>query len=455
MAKANFKLIFFFLLFNGVELLKAQEGQVLFSLDSCLTIAKSKNFLIREAEINIKLSEEKIKEAHKTWIPKISGFYNGFYDIYRANHIDEVIEDDHPHTKHLHYDLSNVAGIEASVLLYNFNSRKYRKEKSLFENLVAINEKKDQENKVILRIYELFFTILINQKLLNISENNVNNLSDLHKISEKKFAIGVITKFDLSQIEQEYNNSVYDHQEKEQQLTQSKFALLNFLQLEHSPDNLVIQDFESSQNDSTLSKLLLFKFNKEHLENYPILLAEKNRLKIMEKEVLLYKNNIKPKINGFMSFGTSSQSFLNAESQNNSLYSQWGNNINNRIGVSITVPILNNYSDKSIIVQSRILVENQINNIDRIENELYGQIYSELLNLKNDQKLISLAKVRENVSKKVFEMSVSAFNSGTINTYDLNKSRLDFISNQVERARLEITSRLREKVIKVYYQFNI
>lgn len=301
----------------------------------------------------------------------------------------------------------------------------------------------------------MFFTILINQKLLNISENNVNNLSDLHKISEKKFAIGVITKFDLSQIEQEYNNSVYDHQEKEQQLTQSKFALLNFLQLEHSPDNLVIQDFESSQNDSTLSKLLLFKFNKEHLENYPILLAEKNRLKIMEKEVLLYKNNIKPKINGFMSFGTSSQSFLNAESQNNSLYSQWGNNINNRIGVSITVPILNNYSDKSIIVQSRILVENQINNIDRIENELYGQIYSELLNLKNDQKLISLAKVRENVSKKVFEMSVSAFNSGTINTYDLNKSRLDFISNQVERARLEITSRLREKVIKVYYQFNI
>lgn len=453
MAKANFKLIFIFIVIAIPEILKAQSSSINLSLDSCLKIVLSNNYDLKIAETNLQIYEEKIKEAKKGWMPKVSAFYNGFYDIYQAEHSynsDDHDDHDHGSMKHFHYDLSNVAGIEANILLYNFNSRKHLKDKSIFDKETANYTKESLKNDIILTLYRLYYTVLINDKLIQIARKNVTMMSDLKDITSKKHEIGVITKFELSQIEQEYNSSKYNLQEKIIALKQSKLELVNFLQLKIDLDSIIFND-DNKQSNIVFSKNLDLDLE-QIIKRNPSLLAENFKVKSMEKQINLYKNNLKPTVSGFLSIGTSSQNFLNSESQNNALYTQWGNNITNRIGVSISIPIIHNYRDKSIITQTKMLIENQKTNIEKIENELYGKINSEIITYKNNYKLISIAKEREEISKKVYEMSIAAFNSGTINIYDLNKSRTEYITNQIELSRLEITNKLREKVIQLYYQ---
>lgn len=132
------------------------------------------------------------------------------------------------------------------------------------------------------------------------------------------------------------------------------------------------------------------------------------------------------------------------------LLTQWKNNFTNRIGIGISIPILNEYSIKSSIIQANLNEEKQKNVLLNVENELYKQIMNEILIYNNGIELIKISEDKVHNSKEVYDMSLIAYQSGVINLYDLNKSRYDNIANITELANLKIKNLLKLKIIEVY-----
>ncbi|MGV0829751.1 TolC family protein [Empedobacter brevis] len=237
MAKTNFKLVLSFFLLLIIDV-SAQENKIRLSLQDCIDIVKNDNYIIKNSRIDIKVSEEKIREAEKNWIPNINAYFNNYYNLYSHNHdLDEIYfhsdvnsheagTENHNHKEHfnrLYSEYKNEFGLETNVLLYNYNSLKIKKEKSRLDNNASIYKSLDIENKIIISLNELYFEALLNNEILKISDNNVKNIIDLFNITQKKYKVGVITKFELNQVKQEYNSAIFDLAEKRMNLELSNF----------------------------------------------------------------------------------------------------------------------------------------------------------------------------------------------------------------------------------------
>ena len=66
--------------------------------------------------------------------------------------------------------------------------------------------------------------------------------------------------------------------------------------------------------------------------------------------------------------------------------------------------------------------------------------------------MINIAEERIEISKEVFEMSMKAYESGVVNMYDLNKSRVDLFNNEMNLAKLKVENELRKEMLRIYFK---
>lgn len=457
MGKTNIKLLAFTL----TLFVNTAKSQVILKLQDCLDRIEQNSFAIKRASYEIELTKEKMNEAKKYWIPSINAYITNYYNLYSHNHdLDEVYfhleehdgneNETHNHSRHhnrVYSEFSNEIGIESNVLLYNFNTQKLRESKSKYEHLANIENLQLQKNINKILTLEKYFNVLISQELVNISTSNIENLNELLKITTRKYEVGVITKFELMQVKQEYYNAIYGLAENKLNLEKEKFSLLNFLQLEYKTEDLVLEPY-SNLYDSEF--LITENSIKKTIETYPSIKYEQNILEAFKLNTSILENNLKPKIFGNYSLGTNYFGSLNNLLKSESFTTQWKNNIINKIGVGITIPILNKYSDKSSIVQSRISESIQQNNIIKLTNELTLEVKSKYIEYENIRNLLEIEKERILISDEVYNMSIKAFDAGVINIYDVNKSRLDKLSQTINYSKMELQNSLNKEVLKIY-----
>src|SRR5690606_31364682 len=123
-------------------------------------------------------------------------------------------------------------------------------------------------------------------------------------------------------------------------------------------------------------------------------------------------------------------------------------NVINRVGIRLAIPIVNRYADRSMVQQSRYNEERQLNAIAHLENELKAKIHAEIMAYNQTRGMINIAEERIGISKEVFEMSMKAYESGVVNMYDLNKSRVDLFNNEMNLAKLRVENELRKEMLR-------
>lgn len=427
-----------------------------------------KNYRITESKIDIDIAKEAMQEAKRSWIPNINSYVNNYYNLYSHNHdidefnfhIDENSDINSPHEHAAHYkkiysEYANEIGIESSILIFNFNSQKLRNQKSYFEYLSSVDNFNDIKNKQIINVSNKYFDILLNMELLKIAESNSKNIGELLKITERKFEIGVITKFELFQVKQEFNSSIFEIAEKKINLEKSKYSLINFLQLDYKNNDIVIPYFES-QNIEEISKFLLYDANtiNAFLSEHPNIKFSKNRLYALQEQTKLLQNNLKPKLSGVYSIGTNFTKSFNRGLTSEPISTQWSNNIISKVGLTLSIPIMNRYADKSAIIQSKLFEKKSINSIQIEQNELYTFITNEILTFNSTIELINISEQKVKMSEEVYNMSLKSYNAGVISIYDLNKSRNDNIIDEINSIQLKLSNILRKNIINIYLTKN-
>ncbi len=462
MAKTRVSIVLIFALILFWKGLSAQDTTV-FTLAKCKEIALSNHYEIQDARIVVQLSEEKLKAAEKYWIPSVEAYFNNYFNAYPRNREMDILyeylykselaptpENPSQNFRKLYTDFSNEMGLETSMLLYNFGAQALREQQRSFEVLTAQFEQQEVQNKVLMKLYEHYFEVLLNQQMLAIAQENVDNLAQLLQQSTRKFEVGVITKFELAQAKQEYNQGLYELAAKKLNLDKTVFLLLNFLQVDVPITQALVKDVL----DEASPAAAIFPTDQvdETIQQYAAVQAEKSRLISVQEETKLFKANLKPKLYGYYALGTNFIQRNNSDAVRDPILEQWKNNVINRVGIRLAIPIVNRYADRSMVQQSRYNEERQLNAIAHLENELKGKIHAEIMAYNQTRGMINIAEERIGISKEVFEMSMKAYESGVVNMYDLNKSRVDLFNNEMNLAKLRVENELRKEMLRIYFK---
>ena len=179
-------------------------------------------------------------------------------------------------------------------------------------------------------------------------------------------------------------------------------------------------------------------------------LAEKN-IESAKKATKISETYLKPRITGNYSLGTNYSDYFNKGLVRDAWLKQWQQNISNVIGVGISFPIWNQYSNK-INIQKSLINENIA------ENELKTQRQQVLQNVKLasfevNSSYASFEAAREAVryAEISYDFAQKSYNAGVINLYDFNRSRNDLMVARSQMLQAKYNFLFKAKVFPIWY----
>jgi outer membrane protein len=131
-------------------------------------------------------------------------------------------------------------------------------------------------------------------------------------------------------------------------------------------------------------------------------------------------------------------------------FSQLGNNFNQSIGVSVTIPIFNKFQARTSVRKAKLNFENAQVNTDLAKNTLSKTIIQAVLDLEGAEKSYQSALKTYDANKEALNVTKQRYDAGLVNTLDYNTALTNYntAQNQMIEGQYEVV--FRSKVIDYY-----
>lgn len=414
------------------------NAQQVWSIEDCVDYAAKNNLTIQRNQLNEELSAKGLEQANKNWLPTVSGYLDNNFTI---GSYSPVIDKGF-------YQFTNSYGVQANVNLYSGGIVKLQQEKSKIDLEAASIQTLVTLNDISLQVINYYLAILLNKELKQIAEGNLDISKQLSAQARKKFDVGKISRAELVQSEAEVAANLKNVVDAQINIERSIFNLAMLLQLQEYKDfdvkSVILPD--NIQNDLyDIDEVLEIAYQTQPA----VRLAEKN-IESAKKATKISETYLKPRITGNYSLGTNYSDYFNKGLVRDAWLKQWQQNISNVIGVGISFPIWNQYSNKINIQKSLI-------NQNLAENELKIQRQQVLQNVKLasfevNSSYASFESARESVryAEISYDFAQKSYNAGVINLYDFNRSRNDLMVARSQMLQAKYNYLFKAKVLDYY-----
>lgn len=273
---------------------------------------------------------------------------------------------------------------------------------------------------VTLKAIQLYFSLLMNQEKLNISEQNLKNAQRIHEVAKARREMGQISQNELLQLElsalqaeSRFTSAQSDHRA-------SMFALTSFLGM-NEQESIVVEIPEEVEYPMISYEDVL---DKAHSNN-PLLHNIRRRQLQADYEVAQAKGNMR-QISLFASVGYTGQ-----DQQIQPAYRHLIDYQIVEIGVKIPLLDWGKRKGQVRVAESNREVMNAMLKKEQID--FNQDLFLLVQNYNNQAEQLSIAKSSDNIAQKRYQTSVESFLIGKINTLDLADAQ---ISKDNARAKM-------------------
>ncbi|HEY4539903.1 MAG TPA: TolC family protein [Faecalibacter sp.] len=429
------KKIFLSIVLLSSGFLFAQEK---WSIEECISYAAKNNLTIQNNQLNEQLSAKNLEQANNNWLPTVSGYLDNNFSIGSYN---PLIEDGY-------YQFSNSFGVQSQVNLYSGGIVKLQKEKASIDLDAAAIQTKTTLNDISIQVANYYLAVLLNRELKTVAEGNLDIAKQLLDQARKKFNAGTIAKAELVQAEAEVASNIKNITDAQIEIDRSLFNLAMLLQLQDYRDFNVE---EVSLPDQIGKELYdLDEVLKIAYASQPaVLLAEKN-IESAQKATEISKTYLKPRVTGNYSLGTNYMDYFNKGLNQDAWLRQWRENIVNVIGVGVSFPIWNQYSNK-INIQKSLINEDIANNTYlREKQQVLQNVQSAFFEVNSSYASFEAAREAVRYAEISFDFAQKSYQAGKINLYDFNRSRNDLMIARSQMLQAKYNYIFKQKVLDFY-----
>lgn len=412
------------------------EISKLWTLEECLQYALENNITIKDAALNYEQAAVDYSKAKSSRLPNLYGTASETFS--NGNSIDPITSD---YVTDQIY--STNASLNSSMTLFQGNqiNNQIAQNELLLNQSVFLEE--ETKNNIILSILENYLQILYAKEAVTISENNVAASEKEVERAKARLDAGTIALSDYTEAQSQTATNKYAVITAKNNYQQYIIALKQLLELDPTQD----LEIETLNTDTDYIMLELDKvaiYNKA-LGILPEVSASKIGVEVSEKGLDIAKGAYLPTLSLVSSLGSGFTSV-----NDNNFSDQFNVNFNQRVGLSLNIPIFNRNQTKAAVQSAQINIEKAQINQQQTEKEVYKKVEIAYQNAVSAQEQLVAAEASQTAAEQSYKLAQKKYELGGLSTTDLVISQNTYTNAQQNYLQAKYLSILYHQLLQFY-----
>ena len=438
------KKIFLHTVFVGTNLIslssRAQDtsyitSTVQWDLATTIAYAKHNNIQVNIIKLDEKLSEQDLLLARAAKYPNLSG--SATQSLTHSSNTNPVVGGFQTQS-----NLAGNYGINSAWTIYSGGYLNYDvKSKDLQLQAANLNTEVTQ-NDITLQITQAYLNILLAKESIVYSEELAKASQSQYEQGKIRYSAGSIAKKDLLQLEAQAAGDQYTLVNAQNQYRQNILTLKQILQLPSATD------FKPVLPDTLIAEQAipsLLEAQRVAFQNRPEIKYNQLQIQVAETELQKTRAAFKPTISlgGSIATGYS-------DNQDVKYFTQVNNNLYERLGATLSIPIFDNRTNKTNVERSKILIDQARLTLDQAKTTLNQQIEQAYISALNAQAQYKSADAQLLANREAYNISLEQLKLGAITTVDLLVQRNLYVQSLQNFIEAKYNSILNTKIYEFY-----
>ena len=422
-----------------VQLSIAQDGfnnttPKIWSLEDCISYALENNITVKQAVLEKNSTLQNYKAAKSSRLPNLSG--SASQNFTNGNSIDPITSD------FVSQQINSTSlGLNTQVTLFQGSqiNNQIKQNKLLVDQYSFYEEQ--AKNNIILSITDSYIQLLYSKESIIIAENNLVASQKEEEQAKARLDAGSIALKDYTDAQSNTATNAYNLITAKNDYAQQLLTLKQLLEL---PNGTTFQIAEPAGIGEDLIPDLNQVYS-QALENLPEINARKINISVSEKELDIAKGGYLPTLSLIGSLGsgyTSTRDFNFSD--------QLDLNFNQRVGLSLNVPIFNKNRTKTEVENAKINIDIAQLQLAQEEKDLYQKVETAWQNATATQSQMLAANVAKNAASESYRLAQKQYELGALSTTDLVVSQNTYTNAEQNYIQTKYLSLLYTQLLQFY-----
>ena len=449
-----------------------QYAQETWTLEACVKRALEKNISIKQSQLDYAGSEIDKQGAIGNFLPNVNiGSSHSWNVGLNQNITTGLLENFTTQFSSMNLNLN--------VNIYNGLQNVKRLHRANLAILASQYQLEDMTENIALRVANSYLQILFSKESLAVQKLQLDiTIKELKRANELVDG-GVIPKGDVYEIEANLASQEKNVVDAENAYFLSKIALAQLILIEDYQSFEIANETYDIPIADILDKTATEIFNYAVGNKKDIKISETN-VEIAKKDLELSKSLLQPRLSGFYSystrigysdrfvptgeFGTNTIGFVEGTNDKVlapyakyksesplSFSEQFDLNAGQNFGLSLSIPILNNLSNRTNVNRTKINILRSVNSLEQKKLDLENTVNQSYNDAKGAYKAYVASQKLVKARKSAFEYAQSKFEVGAMNSFDFTQAKQRFELAQSELIRTKYDYIFKLKVLEFYF----
>lgn len=413
-----------------------KEPIKVWSLENLIDYALENNITFKDAALNKDIAAVDYYKSKSSRLPNLFGSASQSFSS--GNTIDPITSDfvtDQINSTNI--------GLNTSVTLFQGNqiNNQIKQNKIFFDQ--SIYQQEVEKNNITLNIVEIYLQALYSKENIVIAENNLKVSQQEVLRAKSRLDAGTIALNDYTEAQSLEATNKYNIITAKNEYQQYIISLKQLLEL--SP--MYILQIESINENMDLVNLALNKADvySKTLGYLPEMKVSNLNIEASEKELDIAKGGFLPTLSLTGSLGSGYTSI-----NDNSFSYQFDVNFNQRLGLSLTIPIFNRNQTKSAVQTATINIDKAEIQKLGTEKEIYRKVETAFQNATSAQEQVIVAETSKTASEQSYKLAQKKYELGDLSTTDLVISQNTYTNAQQNYLQAKYLNILYHQLLQFY-----
>ena len=412
----------------GILLPTTAFSQKKWTLRECIDYARHENIQVKKSNITEDSYAVDISQTKAELFPSLSGSIAGRYT----------------HTQHEKGLLNGQYTLNANWTIYNGGKNTNAIKQSKLQKESQKLSTQTTQNNIEIAITQAYLQILYSRESIKNNENIVASDSVQMQQTKDFLDAGRITRSEYAQVEAQYSADKYSLVQAKNSFDNYKLQLKQLLELEYDEEmDIIFPNIE----DNDILQFIPSKYEvyRRSLEIMPEIANSKLNIQMANLSKSSAKAGYLPTVSISGSIGTG-----NIFNSSPSFSTQIGDNLNQSIGVTVSVPIFDNKQNKSNVSKANLNIRTAELNLVDTQKTLLSTIESLYQDAVSGQSKYNAAKDKLKSAKLSYDLLQEQYALGMRNTIELTTEKNNYANALQDLSQAKYTALLSIKLLNFY-----
>ena len=412
------------------------------TLSDCLDYAMEHNIQLRQARNTYLSGIEDTKQARAALFPSLSASTSQSL----ANYPSSDVTDNNMYTGS--YNLN------ASMSLFRGGSLSIALKQQKVQNEMDLLSVEETANDIRIAIIQAYMQCLYAAETVTVNRSTAEASKAQRDRAEEMWKAGSISRVDFAQLESQWKSDEYQVVSAQASYDEYLLQLKQLLELDIMDEmNLAGPEVTQEQVLSVLpSKSDIYL---AALDAMPEVERGTLSVRAAELEIRQARAGFFPSISLSAGVGTSFMTATGAGTATGSTPgyrtgNQYWNNFHENIGITLSIPIYSNRSNRTALNKARLSAENTRLEKLGIEKDLLKEVESAYLGALSNQSRYAAALQQEDYARQSYDLTYEQFSLGVKNTVELITAQNELTSAQQEVLQAKYMTLLNLELLDIY-----